>query len=147
MLCAAGSIHPNGRTYEWDAVSFDYKAPVPLPEDLYALMVNNSTSDRPKFELPEQIPEGERNDTLFRYAASLQGKGRTDFEIMAIVQAANDQCCDVPLKPGEVETLVNSALRYDKGEDQAATTAESQRHPEKSSGGRRRGAPPLKGNL
>lgn len=119
------SIHPNGRAYEWEAVSFDYKVPVPLPEDLYALMVNNSTRDHPKFELPERIPEGERNDTLFRYAASLQGKGRTDFEIMAIVQAANDQCCDVPLKPGEVETLVNSALRYDKGEDQAATTAES----------------------
>lgn len=119
------SVHPSGRAYEWESASFDFKAPVPLPEDLYGLMISGNTGNRVKFQLPDQIPEGERNDTLFRYAASLQAKGRTNFEILAIVQAANDACCDVPLKPKELEILVQSALRYEKGEDTAATTAQS----------------------
>ena len=66
--------------------------------------------------LPEKIENGERNSTLFRLASSLQAKGLPDAAIRDAVSTTNAEMCKDPLTDKELDTLVNSALRYEKGE-------------------------------
>ena len=77
--------------------------------------------ERPKFfTLPEVIPEGGRNDTLFKYAASLQAKGLPDEMILAEVHKANDERCAPALPDNDVDIIVHSATgRYRKGKGTA----------------------------
>ena len=114
-IIAPPSIHESGRRYEWEASREYLDAPASLPEDLYLLMVQRGGSGQ-KFEMPEQVTEGRRNDILFRCASSLQAKGLSDTAILAAVKAENSARCDPPLPDREVAALVESALRYDKGE-------------------------------
>lgn len=68
------------------------------------------------FTLPEEIMEGGRNDTLFKYAASLQAKGVADDIILQEAGKANMEKCVPPLDDKDVETIVRSVLgRYKKG--------------------------------
>lgn len=68
------------------------------------------------FELPDTIAEGARNDTLMRYACSLQARGRDDDEIMRLIMEANGSRCASPLSEGEVKQIVkNVTSRYVKG--------------------------------
>ncbi len=59
--------------------------------------------------------EGARNDTLFRLAASLRGKGLTVDAIEAALQIENEAKCDPPLSADEVRTIAKSTARYAEG--------------------------------
>lgn len=68
------------------------------------------------FTLPDEIVEGGRNDTLFKYAASLQAKGIEDDIILREVERVNGEKCVPPLDNKDVEIIVKSVLgRYQKG--------------------------------
>ena len=68
------------------------------------------------FTLPAEIPEGSRNDTLFKYAASLQTKGVPDDAILEAVQKINYERCLPALPDADVNTIVHSVTaRYKKG--------------------------------
>lgn len=68
------------------------------------------------FTLPEEIAEGSRNDTLFKYAASLQAKGMADDVILQEVERVNEEKCIPPLDDKDIEVIVKSVLgRYQKG--------------------------------
>lgn len=74
------------------------------------------------FALPVNITEGSRNDTLFKYAASLQAKGVTDDIILQEVGKANMEKCIPPLDDKDIETIVKSVLgRYKKGKSDMPT--------------------------
>lgn len=61
------------------------------------------------------ITEGGRNDTLFRLAASLRGKGLTVDAIEAALQIENEAKCCPPLSADEVRTIAQSTGRYAEG--------------------------------
>jgi len=63
----------------------------------------------------EGITEGGRNDTLFRLAASLRGKGLTVDAIEAALQIENDAKCCPPLSADEVRIIAKSTGRYSEG--------------------------------
>ena len=111
------SIHPNGNAYEWEywLDDFDYK----LPEinDTVKLFLDQQKEEQTQnFVAPKEIIESERNNTLFKIASSLQSKGLSNEAIFSAVMAENEAKCRVPLSEREVKQLVNSALRYPKGE-------------------------------
>lgn len=61
--------------------------------------------------LPNEIPEGQRNSTLSRYAGQVFKRlGDTD-EAVARVHEANEKRCAPPLDADEVETIIGSARR------------------------------------
>lgn len=60
-------------------------------------MVKTNDSQQ-KFTLPEIIVEGMRNDTVFRYGASLEGLGIEDAQIERRLREANAQRCIPPME-------------------------------------------------
>lgn len=69
----------------------------------------------------EGITEGGRNDTLFRLAASLRGKGLTVDAIEAALQIENKAKCCPPLSADEVRTIAQTTGRYVEGPDDSGT--------------------------
>ena len=115
-IVAPPSIHQNGRAYEWEQGPED----VPLAEadgNVWSFLSGKSFEDlgRP-FEVPEQIPEGERTNTLVRLLCSQQAKGLSDAAIRAAVRAENEAKCSPPLTDEELEKTIFPALkRYQEG--------------------------------
>ena len=121
-IVAPPSIHPNGRPYAWQDDPED--TPIATANgtvyDFLDHVQRNGGQDETrkangKFKLPDSIGEGQRNDTLFRYAAHLRAIGRSDEEIMSAVAGANALRCDPPMSTADVRQIVESACRYERG--------------------------------
>lgn len=121
-IVAPPSVHPNGNRYEWDLHYEEY--PIAMAnESVMALVNNNGAQESHRFELPDEIKKNKRNDTLFKYAASLQSRGLEDSAIIASVSDANAARCRPPLSKPEVAKIVKSALGYEKGEPREQSAA------------------------
>lgn len=107
------SIHPNGEQYEWDYDLDDFGI-VEANQSVIDLM-NEGIEPGAEFKVPEKIPEGERNGTLYKLACSMQARGNGDDAIMAAVEAENRARCSPPLEDDEIRQIVNSALTKPKG--------------------------------
>ncbi len=64
---------------------------------------------RDRMRLPDTIPDGERNDTLYKLALSAARKGVPEAEQLAKAQTVNARRCRPPLEPAEVAQIVASA--------------------------------------
>ena len=63
----------------------------------------------------DKIPEGRRNDTLFRRACSMRAQGFDEEAILAAILNINRTQCDPPLPENEVRRIAKSASRYEPG--------------------------------
>lgn len=114
-VVAPPSVHPNGRDYAWEDDPDDIGI-TPLNEVVRELIESKKNGlNRDEFKLPDRIPSGSRNDTLYRLACSLQARGLSDDAILAAVRKTNEDLCDEPVEDDEITNLVNSALRHEKG--------------------------------
>lgn len=126
-VMAAPSVHPNGNCYEWVRSPFEYEV-AEADESVLAFIefvrprkgsasgAEGGAEHAERFELPDKIGNGERNDTLFRYASSLQSRGFKDHEIRIMVEAANRERCVPPLTRADIEVICESVCgRYEKG--------------------------------
>lgn len=77
----------------------------------------------------EPIPEGIRNDSLFRMGCGLQGSGYEDAQIVAAIEAANAKLAVPPLASGEIESICRSIFKYPKGNRSAVSPASLRRVP------------------
>lgn len=115
-VIAPPSKHPNGTEYQWEYSPEDIEI-APVNDTVKKLLEYKEQGEgNEQFQLPERIGSGSRNDTLFRMAASMQAQGLPDAAILAAVLQTNKEKCDPPMDQDEVETIVSSALRYQKGE-------------------------------
>ena len=116
-VIAPPSMHPNGTEYQWeDAPDEVTIAPIDATVRKFLFGENEKTRAAADFKLPDRIQSGERNDTLFRLACSMQSQGLPDAAIMAALEQTNQNACDEPVSDAELTTIVESALRYQKGE-------------------------------
>lgn len=68
------------------------------------------------------VEEGQRNKTVFSFAASLRGQGLDDGGIREMLVSYNERYCDPPLEPFELDTITRSVCsRYAPGEAVSAT--------------------------
>lgn len=124
-VVAPPSIHPvTGRPYEWDGDFTDPEEIADADENVYALVewlqdtgASPSTGGRPRFELPDEIRMGERDNILSKYAFHLQSLGRPDDEILYSVYGANALLCkEKPMTKPEVRRIVHHVTTdYPKG--------------------------------
>ena len=123
-IVAPPSVHPNGNRYEWQ----DHPEDVGIATANGAVYdfldhvqrnggVDETRKDNGKFRLPDEIRHGERDKTLFRYAAHLRAIGRSDEEIMNAVVGVNFNRCDPPMDSRDVQRIVKSACKYERGGD------------------------------
>lgn len=114
-VVAPPSVHPNGTEYMWEFDPEEYE-PAELTDSIRLLLQEGDDEQGQTFELPDRIPHGQRNMTLFKLASSLQAQGLPDEAIEAAVRESNNTLCDEPVDEKELKLLLNSALSYQKGE-------------------------------
>lgn len=113
-IVAPPSIHPNGRPYEWEYDPEEYEIAT-ADETVMKLLSVGKKPALDKFTVSETIPDGKRNETIYKLACSLQAKGLGDGSILAACLSENESKCNPPLDSDEVEKIVGSALHHDKG--------------------------------
>jgi hypothetical protein len=116
LVVAAPSMHMSGRQYDWDGMdSFDASI-MPAPDWLFSLMTEQRRAEPAKVTpISNVVPDGQRNDTLFRLACSLRGKGLGRAAILAALKEENRERCSPPLNDQELQTITASASKYEQG--------------------------------
>lgn len=113
-IVAPPSIHPNGNTYQWEYDPEEY--PIADADDtVLRLLSVGKKLNFDKFTSPDKIPDGKRNETIYKLACSLQSRGLGDGSILAACLSENEAKCNPPLSDAEVGKIVDSALRHEKG--------------------------------
>lgn len=112
------SVHPTGILYEWDdCLSIEEAGIADLPHWGVALMGELEPVTDADAQRVEQkpVPEGRRNETLFRQCAKWRAASVPDEQLRASAHAFNREHCAPPLEAREVDTVVKSVLRYAPG--------------------------------
>ena len=113
-IVAPPSVHPNGHRYEWEYGPDDLEI-AEADDTVKELLGVGKQADPERFVLPESIGKGQRNDTIYKMACSMQAKGALDDVIYIACKAVNEKQCDPPMSDEEVEKIVESALTKAKG--------------------------------
>ncbi len=108
------SRHPSGQYYVWMENHAPHQLPVAsLPAETFFLLADERSTP---LEAPEEIPEGTRNNTLFKLACKLRGMGLDENEILPAMTVVNENRCIPPMDASEVEHICRSAVKYAPGE-------------------------------
>lgn len=110
-VVAPPSIHQNGTQYQWEYSPDDIE--IHVADDQVMKFISGKAA-KEKFNLPEKIVSGHRNDTLFKYGCSLQAQGKSDDDIHILLAEANMRC-DIPLEAAELKVIYESVLTKPKG--------------------------------
>lgn len=113
------SIHPDtGLVYYWEDPSVPMaEAPTWLLELVEAFPRGQARERRPggidQAVHGDPIPEGERNNELFRIASRLRNRGMSRNGILGHLFDVNQNRCDPPLPHEDLEQIADSASRYE----------------------------------
>lgn len=107
-VVAPPSLHSSGKRYEWLTEPDGELPNVPL-------WVFERPSEKKPATNPASntIPEGHRNDALFRLACSLRAKDVSYDAALITLRLENEGKCNPPLPDAEVLKLLDSAYRYE----------------------------------
>jgi len=107
-LCVAPpSIHPSGISYKWALEKPKLYDNVPPPFPLNYLETKNKPRERLRIDQIVGKGEGSRNDLLYRFACSLEGKPE---ELAWDSVVAMNNTLKPPLEQKELKTLFESAM-------------------------------------
>ena len=124
QVVGPGSIHPKtGRAYRFWEVRDTLS---PLPARLAPNSAPSSSSkgnsisfadlEREPANIPEEgFQEGDRNGGLFRHLCKMRDAGLDDQALTIYAQVANKLKVSPPLGTSEVETIIESVLKFDVG--------------------------------
>lgn len=110
-VLAPPSIHPNGRTYEWEQEPGEYEIVQVNNLAVEFLLGPAPEKKRQNFQMPDTIPEGERTSAMIRLIGSLKAKDLGSEAIRAAVEKENESRCIPPLTDQELEQQVFPALK------------------------------------
>lgn len=113
-IVAPPSIHPNGNRYEWEYDPEEYDI-AEANETVMQLLSVGKKVEVDNFTMPDKVGKGSRNDTMYKLACSFQAKNLPDSVIRSSMSAANNEMCEPPLSDDELDKIIQSALRHDKG--------------------------------
>ena len=135
LVVVPPSLHVSGKRYIW---AVPYKGKLPdLPSWFLELLHQADSSHGRQTEVApgEHIPQGQRNDTLFRLGCAMRRRGATLASIEAALLQENTDRCDPALDESEVKRIARQATTYqpESGDGtpptNAAATHESQTEP------------------
>ncbi len=115
------SRHASGFTYWWEGrklgeVVRDLTNLVPpMPEALVTMLkehaARNPIKDLRDTDGKTCIPEGQRNDVLWRAGREARRHGADESPIAALINSMNTEQCRAPLPPDEVRRIVRSVMQ------------------------------------
>ena len=117
-VVAPPSIHPNGNTYEWEQDPEEYSLITTSDIDVEYVMncvIAAKSSNKEPLKVPDEIPEGHRDDLMFKLACKYQSMGMSDDAMLAALLAENQARCKPPLSEKEIKQKVKQAQKYAKG--------------------------------
>lgn len=118
-IVAPPSVHPNGTRYEWEQSPEDYELITTDDMDVEFIMnsvlASNKSNTEP-LKVPDEIPEGHRDEFMFKLACKYQAMGMSDDAMLAALQIENKARCKPPLTDKEIKQKVKQAQKYAKGE-------------------------------
>ena len=107
------SLHVSGSRYQW-LVPFDRDKLRPIPPELLKHIKQQYKTASKTTETPDgEIPEGQRNQTLFEIGCAMRRRGATEASIQAALLQENTDRCNPPLSDDEVKRTAASAAKYD----------------------------------
>jgi len=113
-IIAAPSLHATGKHYAWEVLhELDETPLAPMPAWLIALCQEQARHAAPSAGDP--IPDGQRNDTLFRHGCSFRARGCTEAVILAALLEMNTTQCQPPLPDEDIRTIAASCAKYEAG--------------------------------
>lgn len=118
-IVAPPSVHPNGRHYEWEDAPEDTTIADSSDIDVEFLFNSINIEEKKSSEplkVPDTIPKGHRDETMFKLACKYQAMGMSDDAMLAALKAENQARCVPPLTDKEIEQKIKQALKYQKGE-------------------------------
>lgn len=118
-IVAPPSLHPSGIPYEWVADASPFERGVAEANDS-VLALLSFLSPKPKasskWSEKNMVPEGMRDNELFRACSSWQARGYGDEEILSLALVYNERAFQPPLSVAEVEAKVEHVTSaYAKG--------------------------------
>lgn len=121
----APSVHPNGRTVEWELSPDDVG--FADADELVRSFVEDfrPRSDKlgkreKKVDINKDVKSGGRNKALYKALCSLQSQSWDDDAIAAFAETYNRMKLHPPLDEAEVQKTLNSALELEKGNPETA---------------------------
>lgn len=120
-IVAPPSIHPNGTLYEWEQAPGEYSLittdDIDVEYLINSILVSNKADKNEPLKVPEVIPEGHRDEIMFKLACKYQAMGMSDEAMLAALLKENEVRCKPPLTEKEIKKKVEQAQKYKKGEE------------------------------
>jgi putative DNA primase/helicase len=116
MIVAPPSLHHSKKRYEWDNDNNLENTKIEnMPEWLKCeLTKTNTPHSQESIDNDDIIPDGKRNDTLFKIGCSLVKNGTSIETIFDILSKENIDRCSPPLSVQEIAKISQSCERYAK---------------------------------
>ena len=118
-IVAPPSIHPNGTRYEWEQDPSEYELittdDIDVEYIMNSILSSNKSAGEP-LKVPDEIPEGHRDELMFKLACKYQAMGMSDEAMLAALRIENETRCKPPLSDREIKKKVKQAQKYAKGE-------------------------------
>ena len=117
-VVAPGSMHVSGKRYEWVPLLSpeDFPEPAPVPEWLLKILKNKQSSGEKKEKINpvnvlNGVPEGKRDDTIFRFACQKRSQGLTYEETRTLILEVAKNC-QPPFPEDVAIKKVEQAFKY-----------------------------------
>jgi len=116
QIIAPGSVHASGHLYTWDPAADPDSVKIAAAPDWLLDLIRSGNAVQPcPVPVPTKIPDGERDNTLYRMACSLRAKGLERPEIEAALLAMNQFRCVPPLPEEQVREKAAAACKHPPG--------------------------------
>lgn len=117
LIVVEPSLHVSGKEYLWEPSHHPDDIPLPRMPGWMAEMV--SLAGKKRATAVEAagglIDEGHRNETLFKIGCAMRARGSGQGAILAALEVENTERCNPPLPSEAVETIAESASKYQPG--------------------------------